>query len=107
MVVGPNGTGKSSILCAICLGLGGEPRLLGRADQVETFIQNGETDAEIELEVVNEIGKNIVVTRTIRNDVEKSKKSMFTWNGETISGKKVRERASKDFQIHRWYSIFT
>lgn len=25
LVMGPNGTGKSSILCAICLGLGGKP----------------------------------------------------------------------------------
>ena len=28
------GTGKSSIVCAICLGLGGSPNLLGRAKDV-------------------------------------------------------------------------
>lgn len=28
------GTGKSSIVCAICLGLGGSPNLLGRAKTV-------------------------------------------------------------------------
>lgn len=28
------GTGKSSIVCAMCLGLGGSPRLLGRAKDV-------------------------------------------------------------------------
>jgi chromosome segregation ATPase len=106
MVVGPNGTGKSSILCAICLGLGGEPRLLGRADKVEAFIQNGETDAEIELEVTNEHGDDVVVTRTISSNYSDepknnkgSKTSVFTWNGEIVSGKKVRERASSDFQI--------
>ncbi|VEU43232.1 unnamed protein product [Pseudo-nitzschia multistriata] len=109
MVVGPNGTGKSSILCAICLGLGGEPRLLGRADQVTSFIQNGETEARIELEVVNEHGENVIVTRTIHGSGDGSsgsnrransnKSSTFTWNGEIVSGKKVQERASKDFQI--------
>jgi chromosome segregation ATPase len=57
---------QSSILCAICLGLGGEPRLLGRADQVETFIQNGEEDAKIELEVANEHGADVVITRVIQ-----------------------------------------
>lgn len=98
MVVGPNGTGKSSILCAICLGLGGEPRLLGRADQVETFIQNGQEDAEIELEVAHENGDDAVITRVIRNG-EKKNRSTFTWNGENISGKKVRERVSEIFQI--------
>eukprot|EP00531_Pseudo-nitzschia_arenysensis_P017234 CAMPEP_0116132262 /NCGR_PEP_ID=MMETSP0329-20121206/9453_1 /TAXON_ID=697910 /ORGANISM="Pseudo-nitzschia arenysensis, Strain B593" /LENGTH=1129 /DNA_ID=CAMNT_0003626763 /DNA_START=129 /DNA_END=3518 /DNA_ORIENTATION=+ len=105
MVVGPNGSGKSSILCAICLGLGGEPRLLGRADKVESFIQNGETEAEIELEVANEHGDNVVVTRTItihdsyESKKNKNKSSVFTWNGEVVSGKKVRERAAADFQI--------
>jgi len=105
MVVGPNGTGKSSILCAICLGLGGEPRLLGRADKVEAFIQNGETEARIELEVTNEHGDDVIVTRTITNTgvvaskSNKVKTSVFTWNGEVISGKRVRERASLDYQI--------
>ena len=28
LVIGPNGTGKSSIVCALCLGLGGKPQLL-------------------------------------------------------------------------------
>ena len=28
------GTGKSSIVCAICIGLGGHPKLLGRAKEV-------------------------------------------------------------------------
>jgi chromosome segregation ATPase len=98
MVVGPNGTGKSSILCAICLGLGGEPRLLGRADKVEAFIQNGETEAKIELVVKNEDGDDAIVTRTI-SSAGSAKTSVFTWNGEIVSGKKVRERASLDFQI--------
>ena len=31
------GTGKSSIVCAICLGLGGQAKLLGRAKDVRTF----------------------------------------------------------------------
>ncbi|KAL3917373.1 MAG: hypothetical protein SGILL_004744, partial [Bacillariaceae sp.] len=97
MVVGPNGTGKSSILCAICLGLGGEPRLLGRASEVETFIQNGEVEGYIELELANERGTNPIITRTLRNDG--GKKSTFTWNGEAISGKKVREKVEQEFQI--------
>jgi len=104
MVVGPNGSGKSSVLCAICLGLGGEPRLLGRADKVEAFVQNGETDAEIELEISNERGDDVIVTRAIRksdsNDNGKNNKSsVFTWNGDLVSGKKVRDRASSMFQI--------
>lgn len=31
VIIGVNGSGKSSIVCAMVLGLGGKPRLLGRA----------------------------------------------------------------------------
>jgi len=37
VIVGPNGTGKSSIVCGICLGLAGHPKLLGRAKEVGLF----------------------------------------------------------------------
>ncbi|OXB72616.1 UNVERIFIED_CONTAM: hypothetical protein H355_016385 [Colinus virginianus] len=33
MIIGANGTGKSSIVCAICLGLAGKPSFLGRAEK--------------------------------------------------------------------------
>uniref|UniRef100_A0A673L876 Structural maintenance of chromosomes protein 5 n=1 Tax=Sinocyclocheilus rhinocerous TaxID=307959 RepID=A0A673L876_9TELE len=33
MIVGANGTGKSSIVCAICLGLAGKTAVLGRGDK--------------------------------------------------------------------------
>jgi chromosome segregation ATPase len=49
MVVGANGTGKSSLLNAICLGLGGNPSILGRADDVRAFIQHDATVAEISI----------------------------------------------------------
>lgn len=51
MVVGANGTGKSTILNAICLGLGGEPKVLGRADDLRAFIMHGKNQAEIEIEL--------------------------------------------------------
>jgi chromosome segregation ATPase len=34
MLIGPNGTGKSTIVAAIVLGLGGNPRLVGRGSKV-------------------------------------------------------------------------
>ena len=50
-MVGPNGTGKSTILCAICLGLGGQPPLLGRADDARLFIKHEKDEASIEIEL--------------------------------------------------------
>ena len=50
-MVGPNGTGKSTILCAICLGLGGQPPLLGRADDARLFIKHEKDEAIVEIEL--------------------------------------------------------
>ncbi|KAK8166260.1 P-loop containing nucleoside triphosphate hydrolase protein [Phyllosticta citrichinensis] len=51
MVIGPNGNGKSTLVCAICLGLGWSPQHLGRAKSVGEFVKNGTTEAAIEIEL--------------------------------------------------------
>lgn len=47
VIIGPNGSGKSSILAAMLLGLGGEPTLLGRSDQLKDYIRDGYQKASI------------------------------------------------------------
>lgn len=49
--MGLNGSGKSSIMCAICLGLAGKPHFTGRASQLSDFIKHGGQEAEIEIEL--------------------------------------------------------
>jgi len=51
IIIGPNGTGKSTIVCAICLGLAGKPSLLGRALQPMEYIKHGSDRAMIEIEL--------------------------------------------------------
>lgn len=51
MVIGPNGTGKSSLVCAICLGLGWGPQHLGRATQIGEFVKHGLGEAYVEVEL--------------------------------------------------------
>lgn len=51
VVIGPNGTGKSTIVCAICLGLAGKTSWLGRASQASDFIKYGCNRGKIELEL--------------------------------------------------------
>jgi chromosome segregation ATPase len=41
VVIGPNGTGKSTLVCALALGLGGPTSILGRAKDVADFIRHG------------------------------------------------------------------
>ena len=70
MVIGPNGTGKSSLVCAICLGLGWGPQHLGRAGQVGEFVKHNTNVAEIEIELQkrrNEKHNHIVRVRITRD----------------------------------------
>ena len=51
VIIGPNGTGKSTIVCGICLGLAGKSSILGRAHQSSEFIKHGCDRALIEIEL--------------------------------------------------------
>ncbi|XP_039946390.1 structural maintenance of chromosomes protein 5 [Hirundo rustica] len=64
VVLGANGTGKSSIVCAICLGLAGKPSFLGRADKISLFVKQGCMKGIVEIELFNS-PDNIIITREI------------------------------------------
>jgi chromosome segregation ATPase len=79
MVIGPNGTGKSTIVCAIALGLGGRPDVLGRARTLDEFIKHGQNSAIIEIELKAK-GKCV-----IRRSFGKTKGSKYKYNGSLLS----------------------
>jgi len=102
MVIGPNGTGKSTLVCAICLGLGWGPGLLGRAKDPSEFVKHGHKEATIEIELQrhergsNRTTENPVITRKIRKD---DNKSTFFVNGRPASNKMVLEMVKQNFNI--------
>uniref|UniRef100_A0A914HEP9 Structural maintenance of chromosomes protein 5 n=1 Tax=Globodera rostochiensis TaxID=31243 RepID=A0A914HEP9_GLORO len=49
VVIGPNGTGKSSIICGICLAVGGSPKVLGRSDMIGDFVKHGKLEGTVDL----------------------------------------------------------
>ncbi|KAI0690848.1 hypothetical protein BC835DRAFT_1407403 [Cytidiella melzeri] len=90
MILGPNGTGKSSIACAICLGLNFPPSVLGRQSELQSFVKLGKEDGHIEIELKGSKGRpNIVVRRTLNSQ---TKSSQFTINGANVTGKEVNQR---------------
>ncbi|KAL3460623.1 P-loop containing nucleoside triphosphate hydrolase protein [Aspergillus heterothallicus] len=92
MVIGPNGTGKSTLVCAICLGLGWGPQHLGRAKDTGEFVKHGCREASIEIELAGgpKYSRNPVVTRTIKRD---GNKSTFTLNGKPANRNQVLKLA--------------
>ncbi|KAJ8113215.1 hypothetical protein OPT61_g4610 [Boeremia exigua] len=81
MIIGPNGTGKSTLVCAICLGLGWSTEHLGRSKELSAFVKHGAAEAEIEIELAKAEGEraNPVVTRVLRKE---DNKTVFFINGK-------------------------
>ncbi|RMZ90082.1 hypothetical protein DV736_g2677, partial [Chaetothyriales sp. CBS 134916] len=96
MVIGPNGTGKSTLVCAICLGLGWGTQYLGRAKDAAEFVKHGCAEATIEIELQRRssgpgaTGRNPVLKRIIRRD---GNKSQFFLNNNQIAGRVVQQFA--------------
>ncbi|KAL8871981.1 MAG: hypothetical protein Q9174_002305, partial [Haloplaca sp. 1 TL-2023] len=91
MVIGPNGTGKSTLVCAICLGLGWGPQHLGRAKDVSEFVKHGEQEAEIEIELAGDPKRhrrNPVIKCNIKRE---NNKSTFFIDGKASNKKAVIE----------------
>ncbi|KAK0202992.1 hypothetical protein DFS33DRAFT_1437795, partial [Desarmillaria ectypa] len=98
MIIGPNGTGKSSIACAICLGLGWSPQILGRANEINSFVKQGKKSGHIEIELKGPKGKPNLVIR--RNLTSTSKTSTFTLNGVSATGREISSQmAALNVQI--------
>uniref|UniRef100_A0A8C4T7Q5 Structural maintenance of chromosomes protein 5 n=2 Tax=Erpetoichthys calabaricus TaxID=27687 RepID=A0A8C4T7Q5_ERPCA len=87
MIIGANGTGKSSIVCAICLGLAGKTSFIGRGDKVGLYVKRGCSKGTIELELWrNE--RNIIISREIQVE---NNQSTWTIDGKHASQKQVEE----------------
>ncbi|KAF8634626.1 hypothetical protein AX15_000803 [Amanita polypyramis BW_CC] len=93
MILGPNGTGKSSIACAIALGLNFPPSILGRANELNSFVKLGMESGYIEIELKGPKGKgNYVIRRHIN---AKSRGSTFTLNGQSVAAKEVTTKVQE------------
>lgn len=72
MIIGPNGTGKSTLVCAICLGLGWETKHLGRAKDISEFVKHGAKKATIEIELAKDPARQtsnpVIRTKILREN---------------------------------------
>ena len=102
-IVGPNGTGKSSVVCAMCVGLGGPLTITGRGDAVKACVHGEGTTKDdkgqpirsgyVETELVDGSGPGRNLLVRLDFDVENRK----TWrlNGEKVPEKKVKEKMAE------------
>ncbi|CAG2122574.1 unnamed protein product, partial [Medioppia subpectinata] len=98
LVLGPNGTGKSALVCSIIIGLGGEPSTTGRSGHLGEYIRFGCDSALVEIELYNETpkAKNYLIQRVIQAKQSHSSgkteyTSHFKLNGKDSNRTHVRE----------------
>ncbi|KAG9104434.1 Structural maintenance of chromosomes protein 5, partial [Ceratobasidium sp. 392] len=90
MLIGANGTGKSSIAGAIAIGLGGSPNILGRQSDMQGFVKNGKKNGFVEIELKGPAGEsNLVIQRQLTT---LNKGTKFLLNGETISNRDLKTK---------------
>ncbi|KAI8853369.1 hypothetical protein BC829DRAFT_413866 [Chytridium lagenaria] len=105
MVLGPNGTGKSTIVCAIALGLGGKPEviryILGRAKEVRDFVRKLKAEAVIEIELKGDTA-NVIVERRLH---AANNRSTWSLDGRVSTEAAVKERITRmNIQVDNlWY----
>ncbi|XP_057287768.1 structural maintenance of chromosomes protein 6 isoform X2 [Pezoporus wallicus] len=95
-VVGNNGSGKSSVLTALIVGLGGKATATNRGSSLKMFVRDGETSADISITLRNQgrdafkpevYGSSIIVNQRINLDGSRSYR-LKSKSGTLISSKK-------------------
>ncbi|KAJ3644782.1 hypothetical protein Zmor_022485 [Zophobas morio] len=93
IVIGRNGSGKSAILTALIVGLGGKASLTNRGTSVKGFIKAGKTSGSVEIQIYNggpmgyrqsKYGDKITILRNFTSSGSGSYK-IKNENGEIIS----------------------
>lgn len=104
-IVGNNGSGKSAILTAITIGLGGKTSDTNRGTKLTDLIREGTASTKITLHLDNhgleaydpeKYGSTIIIERTIRRD-SSNVFSVKTENGNEVGNKKRDVQVIVDF----------
>lgn len=89
LLIGPNGTGKSTMVASVILGLGGNPKTVGRGTKVSEYIKHGCNEAKINIYLQSESETELIkVSREFGAD-EKS-----VWR---VKDKKVTKQYFMEF----------
>ncbi|KIR80895.1 hypothetical protein I306_02352 [Cryptococcus gattii EJB2] len=105
-VVGHNGSGKSAVLTAIAVALGGKANLTGRGTGLKDLIRTGADRAVITITLANSgdsayrpevYNPNIVIERTIHSNGSSGYKFKASKDGKTIANKRSELTSISDY----------
>lgn len=97
LVIGPNGTGKSTIVNAVCIAFGGSPRLLGRNPDLGAFVKHGTSEARVEVQIYDPKTEGGVVT--VKRVFNSDGKGYFSVDGKKIGIKELQAKINRSYDI--------
>ncbi|XP_045610449.2 structural maintenance of chromosomes protein 5 isoform X1 [Procambarus clarkii] len=96
-IIGPNGTGKSTILCAICICLGGKPAVTGRGKELADYVKHGKEISTLETELYTE---NTSCNVVIKRQFDRKNKSVWFLQGKEVPKKVIEAKiAALNIQV--------
>lgn len=117
-VVGNNGSGKSAVLTALIVGLGGKAAITNRGTSIKGFVKDGQTSADVTIKLRNRghdafrpevYGESIIVQQRLTADGGRSYK-LKSCSGSLVSSKKEELTAVLDhfnIQVDNPVSVLT
>jgi structural maintenance of chromosomes protein 5 len=93
VVLGPNGTGKSTITHALCLACAGSPSTLGRSNDLTQFVKHGKEGMEsyCEVDILADKGDTKGVHCVRRTINSQTKSSVYSLNSKVTTEKAIKE----------------
>ncbi|CAB3411049.1 unnamed protein product [Caenorhabditis bovis] len=91
LILGHNGSGKSSIICGICLVFGGSPKSLGRSENIKEYIRHGCTEGSVEIILADKQNGPQVLALIIR----KTKSHEYRLNKKATTQSEIKKLCKK------------
>lgn len=97
LIIGPNGTGKSTIVSAVCIVFGGKPTILGRSPDLGSFVKFGTTEASIEAWLYEP--KNPKSYISVKRVFNADGKGYFSLQGNRVRQSDIIEKVVSHYDI--------
>ncbi|GLV43420.1 Structural maintenance of chromosomes 5 [Carabus blaptoides fortunei] len=94
IVIGPNGTGKSTIVAAIILGLGGTPKTIGRGTKISEYVRHNCSEARIDIELeapISNKASSSLSSYTVTRVFNINNQNQWYLNGKHVSENEVKQ----------------
>ncbi|KAJ1374002.1 hypothetical protein KIN20_036584 [Parelaphostrongylus tenuis] len=90
VIIGANGTGKSTVICGICLAVGGNPKVLGRSERFGDYIKHKRDQGFVELSIADSQKGE----QRVKILLERPNSCTYFINGSRVTQRAVRELAA-------------